>query len=317
MVRVLGQFKALLEEWRSKATPSLVGGHITITGGEPFMRRDFLDLLEILSLNKAHFSYAILTNGSHIDAATASRLRELSPSFVQVSIEGTESVHDGIRGPGSFRQAVSALQHLIRRGIRTLISFTAHRANFRDFAEVARLGRKLGVSRVWADRFVPTGMGGSMEDQVLAPDETHEFFKIMKRTRGRPAWPRSGGTEIAMNRALQFLVSGNKPYRCAAGDTLITIQPSGDLYPCPRMPIKIGNVLEEPLSKLYYDSQLFRRLRGRTIISDGCRGCLHAETCQGGLKCLSYAVTGDPFRADPGCWIAPASDRMVAAGASG
>ena len=149
---VLKQYKDLLQLWRHGEGRLPVRGHITITGGEPFVRRDFLDLLEVFSANKRHFSFAILTNGSFIDASVARKLHRLGTSFVQVSIEGTQATHDMIRGHGDFDKTVSAVKHLVRARVRTLISFTAHRANFRGFTEVARLGRRLRVSRVWADR---------------------------------------------------------------------------------------------------------------------------------------------------------------------
>ena len=284
---------------------------MSLTGGEPFVRRDFLDLLEVFSANREHFSFAILTNGSFIDTAMARRLRKLGPTFVQVSIEGTQATHDKIRGPGDFVRTVSALEHLVRERVRTFISFTGHRANFREFTEVARLGRRLQVSRVWADRLIPWGTGSAFREQVLTPDETHEFFEIMQKARTEAARRWFGRTEIAMHRALQFLVADGKPYHCTAGDTLITVQPNGDLYPCRRMPIRVGNLMEAPLVELYYKSDLFRALRSRQRISDGCQGCFYSRLCRGGLKCLSYAVAGDPFRADPGCWRA-STERQAA-----
>jgi radical SAM protein with 4Fe4S-binding SPASM domain len=304
LLEVLGQFEDLLALWRSKERQFPVRGHITVTGGEPFVRRDFMDLLEVFSANKKHYSFAILTNGTYIDAAMARRLRELGPSFVQVSIEGTQTTHDKIRGQDNFERTVSALKHLVRERVRTLISFTAHRDNFREFTEIARLGQRLRVARVWADRLIPWGTGSALKEQVLTPEETREFFEIMKKARTKAARSWFGRTEIAMHRALQFLVGDGKPYHCTAGDTLITVQPNGDLYPCRRMPIRVGNLLERPLVELYYQSDLLLALRNRQNISDGCQECSYSRVCCGGLKCLSYAVTGDPFKADPGCWLA-------------
>jgi radical SAM protein with 4Fe4S-binding SPASM domain len=302
LLKVLEQFKDLLALWRGQ-TKRPVRGHVTVTGGEPFVRRDFLDLLEVFSANREQFTFAILTNGSFLDAAMARRLRKLGPAFVQVSIEGTQATHDKIRGQGNFQRTVSALKHLVRARIRTLISFTTSRLNYREFPEVARLGRRLRVSRVWADRLIPSGTGSAMSEQVLTPAETREFFEIMRKARSRARWS-FGRTEIAMHRALQFLVAGGKPYHCTAGDTLITVQPNGDLYPCRRMPIRVGNLMETPLVELYYESDLFRALRDRNRISDDCQGCFYSKLCRGGLKCLSYAVAGDPLKADPGCWHA-------------
>jgi MoaA/NifB/PqqE/SkfB family radical SAM enzyme len=250
LLEVLDQFKDLTALWKGQTKHS-IRSHITVTGGEPFVRRDFLDLLEVLSTNKEHFTFAILTNGTLIDAAMARRLRRLRPAFVQVSIEGAQATHDKIRGQGSFERTVSAVQHLVRARIRTLISFTANRLNFREFPEVARLGRRLRVSRVWADRLVPSGAGLAMRQEVLTPDETREFFEIMHRERTEAARRCFGRTEIAMHRALQFLVAGGKPYHCTAGDSLVTVQPNGDLYPCRRMPIGVGNLMETSLAELH------------------------------------------------------------------
>lgn len=306
---VVEQFKALLDQLSREPPPFRVTASIHVSGGEPFIRKDFLDLLEVFSANKEHFSFAILTNGSLIDAAMARRLRELGPAYVQVSLEGTKETNDQIRGPGAFDKTVSALEHLVRERIRSVISFTAHRGNYIEFPEVARLGRQLGVSRVWADRLIPWGSGSTLGEELFSPQETREFFKIMYSAHNEAA-RNFCRTEVYMHRALQFLIGGGEPYRCAGGNTLVTVQPNGDLYPCRRMPIRVGNVMETPLADLYYNSELFQTLRDPDRISVGCEECTFARKCRGGLKCLSYAVTGDPFNADPGCWRARGQQRQ-------
>ena len=311
LLKVLDQFTDLLKSWRQDCGRR-VRGHVTVTGGEPFIRRDFLDLLEVFAAKRENFSFAILTNGSFIDTVMARRLRRLGPAFVQVSIEGTNETHDRIRGPGNFDRTVAAVRSLRAERIETFISFTAHRDNFREFAEVARLAGKLRVSRLWADRLIPTGSGSSLHEQMLTPDETREFFETMLKARNQARRRWFGRTEIAMHRALQFLVAGGRPYHCTAGDSLLTVQANGDLYPCRRMPIRVGNLTETPLAELYYHSDLLRALRDRSRVVDGCQGCFYSQLCRGGLKCLSYAMTGDPFKADPGCWRISKEDQRVA-----
>lgn len=279
-----------------------IRGHVSVTGGEPFLREDLFELLEALATRKDFFTFGILTNGTLIDRATARRLKSLNPAFVQVSVEGARAMHDEIRGRGSYELTVTGLKNLVREKIPTYISFTAHRANFRDFSHAALLGRKLGVARVWADRVIPTGKESGQE--ALLPEETLEFVTIMKKAReeARSAW--FNRTEIAMHRALQFLGGGGAPYRCSAGASLLAIDSDGTLYPCRRMPIAIGNVLETPLRELYQTSAILRGLRERARAAAGCEGCLFTRSCGGGLRCLSYAATRDPFRADPGCPLA-------------
>jgi radical SAM protein with 4Fe4S-binding SPASM domain len=93
-----------------------------------------------------------------------------------------------------------------------------------------------------------------------------------------------------------------------AGDTLLTLLPSGDAYPCRRMPIRAGNLQDTLLAELYYQNDLLCALRDRSRTSEGCQDCCFARLCRGGLKCLAYAVTGDPFQADPSCWLAERAD---------
>jgi radical SAM protein with 4Fe4S-binding SPASM domain len=300
LLKVYGQFQELLDFWNQDETLPPTKGHVTVTGGEPFIRHDFMDLLEFFSTQRQTTTFAILTNGSFIDAEMAHRLRNLAPTFVQVSIDGTQATHDRIRGAGDFKRVVLAVKHLVRAHVPIFISFTANRANFREFEKVAQLGMRLRVDRVWADRFIPLGSGSTFQEWVLTPNETRELFETMYRARSKAARRLFCRTEIAMHRALQFLVAGGRPYHCTAGDTLITVMPNGDLYPCRRMPIRVGNLMETPLIELYRESDLFRALRNR--INEDCKDCFYSKLCRGGLKCLSYALTGDPFRTDPGCW---------------
>lgn len=69
-----------------------------------------MNLLEILH-TRSQASFAILTNGTLIDADTACHLQKLQPAYVQVSIEGGRETHDQIRGEVAFgkRQRASGI----------------------------------------------------------------------------------------------------------------------------------------------------------------------------------------------------------------
>lgn len=308
LLSILDQYKELLARW-SGLSRQHIGGHITVTGGDPFMREDFSRLLEILAHHKKWFTFAVLTNGLDVDGSTARFLQSLSPRFVQVSLDGSRSVHDHLRGEGTFDRTVAGIDQLVRANVPTSIAFTAHKANFREFSAVAEIARKYGVARVWADRLIPLGRGGAMAHRTLDSQEAWELFVRMDRERAKE----NRRTRIAMHRALQFMVAGGPPYQCTAGDTLITLLPNGDLVPCRRMPIVAGNVMRSNLTELYFGADLFRQLRDRTRISAGCTACRHASTCRGGLRCLAWAMHGDPFRADPGCWVAGECGRLEVA----
>lgn len=296
LLEVLEQFGALLAALarRRGRAPT---AHITLTGGEPFVREDFPRLLRAVHAERARWSFAVLTNGTLLDEATVALLSELGAGFVQVSIEGAQVTHDRIRGVGSHALAVDGLRRLARHGVPTMVSFTARVDNYREFPEVAQLGRRLGVGRVWADRMIPLGHGDL--DQVLSPEQTRELVSLLARETKR-----GGRTQVAAHRALQFAADGGAPYRCSAGGSLLTILANGDICPCRRMPTIVGNVRQAPIAETYLGSPVLRDLRGRMEPPAGCEGCYYARTCAGGLRCLSSAVHGDPFVADPGCWLA-------------
>ena len=302
--QVIDQFKDLLTKLGKNTPTGKIKGHINITGGEPYLRADFFDILEVLHANKDHFSYGILANGTLINRKAAKNTARFAPSFVQVSMEGSRDTHDSIRGIGSYAKTIKGIIRLRRHGIPTLISFTAHKKNYREFPDVARMGRRLRVSRVWADRFIPEKNDEGSIANVLTPEQTEEFISILHKSR-KSLWPPLTLTKIQTHRALQFLSNGNKnPYTCSAGKSLMTLMPNGDVYPCRRLPILAGNVNYKSLWEIYRHSGIFNSLRDDNKRNKGCEGCVHEDTCRGGLKCLAYAVTGDPFNADPGCWLA-------------
>ncbi|MCE1249071.1 MAG: radical SAM protein [Firmicutes bacterium] len=300
LLTILKDFINFLEKWNKQEGSA--GAHINITGGEPFLREDFFDFLEILNTEfRDKFSFGILTNGTLITEKSAQKLKKLHTGFVQVSMEGSGETHDSIRGKGSYIKAAEGLKHLVNAGVPSLISFTANRENFREFGYVAELGKKLGVSRVWADRMIPSGCGSDMGDVILTPAETMEFFRIMKESGKKSFLPWKNNTEVQMCRALQFLEGGGMPYSCSAGDTLITIMHDGTFLPCRRMPIPLGNLKHKSFEELYFKTPFLDELRDKNKPIKGCEKCRFLPACRGGLKCLSYAVKQTSFAADPGC----------------
>ena len=85
--------------------------HLTITGGEPFLRKDLVDLVigAVRSCGVPRIS--INTNGfltERIVSVMEALLKELHPLEIAlaVSLDGPEEVHDSLRGvPGAFRAA--------------------------------------------------------------------------------------------------------------------------------------------------------------------------------------------------------------------
>ena len=269
----------------------------TLTGGEPLTHADFAPLLTYLNQNPATTGIGILSNGSLIDQNWVDRFKTLKIRFVQLSIEGVEQTHDDIRGKNSFKQVIEASNLLRQANIRVIWSFTAHQQNFREFPEVAQLANRFKISRLWSDRMIPSAQDEKLN--TLTAEETTEYIQLMSKARQQIHKKFRNRTEIALARALQFQAGHSEPYQCHAGGSLITLMPDGTLYPCRRMPIRVGNVRDTPLVELYH-APLMQQLRDFKYPKE-CTTCLYKTLCKGGLRCLSFALTDSPFNQDPGC----------------
>lgn len=298
---IFEQYIGLLEKWK-------IRGHINFTGGEPFIREDFRDLLEYISAYKKQCGYGILTNGTVITKQDITLLKKTGCRFVQISIEGGEDVHNTIRGEGSYSKAIKSLKLLSGKNIFTYISFTAHKGNINEFDAVVKAAKKASADVLWTDRLIPIGEGENISSLMMDPEEVKDFFESSFRLRRKLRWNIFTGSVITMHRALQFITLHehgikSKPYRCKAGISLITVLPDGSLLPCRRMPVIIGNLLSQNLEDLYRNSLLFLQLRSDHSIPEECAVCRYRLECRGGLKCLSYAYYGSPFMADPQCFL--------------
>jgi radical SAM protein with 4Fe4S-binding SPASM domain len=301
MTGLFDQYIEILKKWKIKS-------HINFTGGEPFLNHEFLPLLEYTRKYKEYFSYAVLSNGSLIDKTVSMELKKLGCQFVQVSIEGAHDTNDSIRGKGSTELAVNAIKNLRKNKIQTMISFTSHNLNSTEFKDVVKSGRKMKADIVWTDRLIPFGKGKDMKEYMMQPFEVRKFFEDVYNLRINNKINLFNKTLVKMHRALNFIILEEHneknifTYRCSAGRSLITIMPNGDVLPCRRMPVIAGNLKQKSLIEIYSGSILFNNLRENRYPEE-CNNCESKKTCSGGLRCLSYTYFGNPFKADPQCFL--------------
>ena len=127
---------------------------VGITGGEPFLRVDLPDIIEVIHKNVPRSGIWISTNGALTDViySRVSEILEIAPSLsVVVSIDGIRGVHNEIRGVRNvFRKAVETINQLVelrkeKRGLTLGINMTITPSNYTEIANIYRLSRDLGV----------------------------------------------------------------------------------------------------------------------------------------------------------------------------
>lgn len=289
---IYNQFKELLINLNMK-------GHINITGGEPLCNPYLYKILDLIKNDSNMISFSILSNGTLITKKVATKLASYNPEYVQVSLEGGKKTNNLIRGEGTYSLIARGIKNLKEQNIFTSISFTATKLNYKEFPKVVKYARKYHVNNVWSDRYIP--LGSSIDNDLqMNYDETREYLKIMKTERKKLQQKKKNKTVISMYRALQFQMTNDYAYRCTAGDTLLTVMENGDLVPCRRMPIVVGNLLKDNMLYLYKNNIFLKKLR-EDKIPDDCKDCEYSKTCSGGLKCLTYALYKNLNHKDVGC----------------
>lgn len=292
------QYLELLDEY-NKIYNINCRGHVNITGGEPFIRKDIFEILDFFKANKERFTFGILTNGTYLTEDIVKKLKTYNPRIVQVSLDGNKKIHDEIRGAGSYNEVISALKLLNKYNIKGLVSFTANNKNYKYFSDVVRASIKAKAYKVWSDRLVPIGNGQSEEIETLNPEELKKYLSIMKKEKERFI-NKIFKTKVSMERSLQFLNGCGDIYSCSAGDGLVIITENGDVMPCRRLPIIAGNIKNESLKNIYFNSKVMKEVR-KNIIPKGCEKCGFNDTCRGGAKCISYGIYKDYTVGDYGC----------------
>lgn len=309
VINVFEQFKELRKLYNSKHGIKRKG-HINITGGEPFFRKDIKEILEYLDKNNSFFSYGVLSNGSFIDDEMIALLKKTHVSFVQLSIDGDREMHDSLRAEGDYDRVLKKAAYLEKNGIKTYISFTANKTNYKYLPLIAKECRKRKITKLWSDRLVPIGNGKEIEELTITSNELGDYIKYLKKAQGniltKLFYPK---TQVVMNRALQFQGTKGEIYSCSAGDSLITVDEFGNIMPCRRMPIICGNVLDTTLANVYFNNEIFSELRKRYSPKE-CALCIYSYFCRGGAKCQSYARLGSYLRADPSCPLSERSDTL-------
>jgi radical SAM protein with 4Fe4S-binding SPASM domain len=303
---VIDEIEDLFHTWESAYGIAVIPS-FNITGGEPLLREDLFEVLELLQ----HKNYPtfLLTNGMLIDVPTAEQLARAGIRGAQVSIEGPQEIHDSIRGSGSFAGAVQGVTALRAAGIPVTLNTTLSRLNASCLEDLVHLAIRLGVQRLGFSRLVPSGRGKEISDESLSSAEIKELYEILLAM-NLPDLEIVTGDPIAnhVGIAPPALPGSATPFGgCAAGVSGLTIMPDGTVTPCRRLPISIGNVRTDSLRELWATSPILERLRDKSSYTGKCGACPRWSDCRG-CRGVAYAFscfsgTPDYLAEDPHCFL--------------
>jgi MoaA/NifB/PqqE/SkfB family radical SAM enzyme len=118
---------------------------IVITGGEPFVRKDIIQILELFI--EIDIKFGILTNGTLINKDIAEKLVKLNPAFINISVDGPQKIHEMIRGPNTFNRTIEGIKFLKSYGYSKItINYVISKMNFGYLDDMADLSNGLDVN---------------------------------------------------------------------------------------------------------------------------------------------------------------------------
>jgi MoaA/NifB/PqqE/SkfB family radical SAM enzyme len=173
-------------EWRQempldvirRAFPERNGLQVNLTGGEIFMRKDIMEVLDLFA-GKQYVCGYLTTNGTIIDEARADALADLALKgflkHISVSIDGPGELHDAARGvKGTFERTAAGLRRLQAAAkrkaapLRVSINTTVAAESLASLHSMVEVADELGVDAIGLNHLM-----------FATPEEAEQTAKIL------------------------------------------------------------------------------------------------------------------------------------------
>jgi radical SAM protein with 4Fe4S-binding SPASM domain len=301
--------------------------NITLSGGEPFTRKDWHLIVERLTKN--NITTNILSNGWFIDRDMVKKAAGAGLVNVGISLDGVEETHDLIRKKGSFSRIMKALDVLRQEKMPVGISTSIHRGNIDELPQIKEIIIDKGVQAWQLQATIPMGNLLEHPDWILEPkcvDTIIDFaYESMREGRIRVHLSDDIGyfnlKEIEIKKSTQesefFTGIWNS---CPAGKIAVGIRCNGDILGC--LSIRDdsyieGNVRDLSLEEIWNRPGAFAW--NRELTKDKLTG--FCQICQYGSYCLAGCTSSKQSRGNVvtenkfcSYWVAVDKERETAAG---
>lgn len=229
---------------------------LALTGGEPFLRRDLVDIAGHFLTTFPEVSLAIPTDSvsPKLTIATIRTLLERhNPTrkrlAVSVSLDGLRDTHDRQRGLPCFDKALEVLGALAPLDLALNVSFTITALNFSELHATYEVARRFGAS--FNCQFAQTSAAYyGANSTVLRPLEASELECVADQVERMadarwammPFKARLTDTnDYFLRRIVDYQRSQRRIFTCHSGTHSCFIDPYGDVYPCIMLSENLGN----------------------------------------------------------------------------
>lgn len=268
--------------------------HINITGGEPFVRKDLLYILEKLYRFPFYRNIDIQTNGIHIanHPEILKELKKVGVTGIGVSIDGLEETHDAFRRrKGAFQKAFKAAKLAVEHGYVVTVSVVAHSKNVNEIPLLYELVKREIRPRVFRVMTIdPIGRTSFDSEYLLSPEQERQVIYFLRdeyeRTCHLYADPKQTMVELGCGGWLGKELEGTvRPFifHCIAGINNLGILYDGKLASCSNIPREFieGDLRKERIKDVWENK--YQRYRDFEWKRTGiCKTCDQWDYCHGG-----------------------------------
>jgi len=235
------------------------------TGGEPFVSKHFFKHVQAI-LQKPDTHIVVLTNLALISGVKKS-LRSVPNDRLhfQVSIDGLETSHDTLRGPGAFADLMNNLQFLRDLDFPATLSMTATKKNVAEMAGIVDVAQAYNISSI---HFLWLFMKGKADAALFI--EPSEIFPNLTTAQQKAEEFGIKIDNVEVIRSQVFSCPGTKYDLSNAGWQSLAIGPDGNIYPSPALvytdAMKCGHI-SEGLENVWRKSTVLEQLRAVSLQS--------------------------------------------------
>jgi len=273
---------------------------IDITGGEPFLHKNFGELIEYILNSKFLEAIGIITNGFFLDDKFIYKI-EKNMIKLKISSEGFEkNVYEFFRGR-NFDRFLEICEKLKRVKTEKYIMFTLLEKNWEQVYKIFDFAKNYKFDGVIIERFIPYGLGEKLKNEVISLEKWFLITEFLHSICNLEF----NVKDIIEYRGYMVKLENNEWYlygsECIVGRDGIAIMPNGDVFPCRRFPLSIGNLLNEKLTFIWKNSEILNKIRNKENLKGKCKNCI-IKNCYG-CRALCYSIYGDCLEEDPLCYL--------------
>ena len=203
---------------------------INLTGGEPFVREDLADIVEVCYTKTRRI--VISTSGWYDDRVIA--LAKRFPNIgIRISIEGLAQKNDELRGrEGGFDKGLKTLLTLREMGLKDIgFGCTVSNNNSKDMLALYQLSKELGMEFATAS-FHNSYYFHKTDNVITNRDEVCSDFERLVNLQLKESHPKSWFRAWFNMGLINYIEGNRRMLPCEAGTMNFFIDPYGDVFPC-------------------------------------------------------------------------------------